>query len=66
MEHDDLLTAKQLAIRLGVSPRTVNTWQCAGKIPVIRLTPKVLRYDLKKVVTALEQRQEVTGARHAR
>ena len=45
MDHD-LLTAEQLAERLGVKPRTVKEWLRAGLIPAARLTPKVIRYDL--------------------
>ena len=55
----DLLTAEQLAARLGVKPRTVKAWLQAGLIPAIRLTPKVIRFDLDKVVSALEQRQTI-------
>ncbi len=60
MAHD-LLTAEQLAERLGVKPRTVKDWQRDGKIPATRLTPKVIRYDLEQVVTVLKQREEATG-----
>jgi excisionase family DNA binding protein len=49
MEHD-LLTAEQLAERLGVKSRTVKEWLRAGIIPATRLTPKVIRYDLEQVV----------------
>ena len=64
MEHD-LLTAEQLAKRLQVKPRTVKEWLRAGIIPAARLTPKVFRYDLQQVVTALEQRQEAMGVSDA-
>ena len=64
MEHD-LLTAEQLAERLGVKPRTVKEWLRTRIIPATRLTPKVIRYDLEQVVTALEQRQEATGGKDA-
>ena len=57
---NDLLTAKQLAERLRVKPRTVKDWEHAGLIPAIRLTPKVIRYDLEQVVSALKRRQEAT------
>jgi excisionase family DNA binding protein len=60
MDHD-LLTAEQLAERLGVKPRTIREWFRAGLIPASRLTRKVIRYDFGQVVTALEQRQEAGG-----
>ena len=63
--YDDLLTAGQLAQRLGVKPRTVRNWLRAGLIPATRLTPKVIRYDLQQVVTALKQRQEAKGVSDA-
>ena len=62
---NDLLTAEQLAERLGVKPRTVKVWLRAGLIPATRLTPKVIRYDLEQVVTVLKQRQEATGVDRA-
>jgi len=64
MDHD-FLTAKQLAERLGVKPRTVQEWLRAGLIPATRLTPKVIRYDLDQVVAALNQRQEAKGLNDA-
>lgn len=64
MEHD-LMTAEQLAERLGVKPRTIRGWMRAGIIPSTRLTPKVIRFDLEQVVTALKQRQAATEVRDA-
>ena len=62
---DDLLTAEQLAKRLGISPRTVKGWLQAGHIPATRLTPKVIRYELDDVVAALKERQEAKGVGNA-
>lgn len=59
--NSDLLRATQLAERLGVKPRTVNAWRRAGIIPATRLSPKVIRYELEKVVNALEERQARMG-----
>ena len=55
--EQDLMTADQLAQRLGVKPSTVKSWLRAGLIPASRLTSKVIRYDMKEVVTALEERE---------
>ena len=55
--ENDLLTAEQLADRLGVQPRTVSHWLRAGLIPAKRLTPKVIRYSLDDVVASLQARQ---------
>ena len=59
----DLLTADELAKRLKVQPSTVRRWHRDGKIPSVRLTPKVVRFDLGAVLDALTsdgQGQEVT------
>ena len=58
---NDLLTAEQLADRLGVKPSTVKQWSRDGLIPANRLTPKVIRYDLDAVVASLEERQTAQG-----
>ena len=55
--QNDLLTAEQLADRLGVKPRTVRQWSLDGLIPAKRLTPKVIRYSLDDVVASLQKRQ---------
>ena len=56
--NDDLLTAEQLAKKLGVKPDTVRKWHRAGLIPASRLTPKVIRYNLDVVVNTLKNRQQ--------
>jgi excisionase family DNA binding protein len=57
MSTDQLLTAEQLADRLSVKPGTVSQWRRAGKIPAIRLSPKVVRFNLQAVVDALAERE---------
>lgn len=64
--RNDLLTGEQLAERLGVKPRTVKQWLHAGFIPAIRLTPKVIRYNLDNVVEALQERQASQGGKNAK
>ena len=51
----ELVDAKGLAER----PRTVKEWLRTGRITAKRLTPKVIRFDLGQVVTALKEHQEV-------
>jgi excisionase family DNA binding protein len=53
--HDDLLTATELANRLRVKPSTVLDWQRAGRIPAVRLSHKILRFNLGEVVAALKR-----------
>jgi DNA-binding transcriptional MerR regulator len=64
--NDDLLTAEQLAKKLGVKPDTVRKWHRAGLIPASRLTPKVIRYNLDVVVNTLKNRQQSRGSYDAR
>lgn len=47
------LTADQLANRLQVRRRTVVGWVKAGLIPVIRPSPKIIRFDVDAVAWAL-------------
>jgi len=54
VDHDALLTADELAGRLGVKPGTIREWHRAGRIPSRRLSRKVLRFDLTAVLSALE------------
>jgi excisionase family DNA binding protein len=49
----ELVTARELAKRLRVSPETVRMWTRRGLIPVLRLSPKVIRYNAEAVVAAL-------------
>jgi excisionase family DNA binding protein len=63
--NNELLTAEQLAVQLGVKPRTVKAWLQAGLIPATRLTAKVIRYDLNDVVAALKESQDAKGANDA-
>ena len=51
-----LLTAEELAERLRVRPNTVKAWARDGRIPAIRLSPKIIRFDLDEVVEALRRR----------
>jgi len=49
----ELLTARELAKRLRVSPETVRAWARRGCIPTLRLSPKVIRYSAEAVLAAL-------------
>jgi excisionase family DNA binding protein len=59
--RDDLLTAAELADRLRVKPSTILEWQRSGRIPSIRLSHKVLRFDLDAVLTALRRHTSGEG-----
>jgi excisionase family DNA binding protein len=51
---EELMTAAELAARLGVKPGTIHGWHRKGKIPARRLSHKVLRFNLAEVLAALE------------
>jgi excisionase family DNA binding protein len=53
--QDDCLTATELAERLRIKPSTVLDWQRTGRIPSIRITSKVLRFNLGDVMAALKR-----------
>ena len=54
----EMMTADEVAEKLRVRPGTVRGWAREGLIPVIRLTSKVVRFDLEKVVESLAEKQE--------
>lgn len=41
----DYLTADELALKLRLAPDTVREMARRGKIPSIRISPKVIRFD---------------------
>lgn len=61
----ELMTARELAKRLRVSPETVRAWARRGYIPTLRLSPKVIRYNAEAVLAVLAERAEKgEGVRH--
>ena len=60
---DGLLTAADLAARLGIRPATVHEWYRKGRIPGRKLSPKVLRFDLADVLAKLAPSAEKGVAR---
>lgn len=58
MTHLDktrLLTAREIAFRLGVAPTTVARWAREGAIPCQRLSPRCVRYDLQAVLAVVAE-----------
>jgi excisionase family DNA binding protein len=62
--REEFLTARQLAEVLQVSESTVRRLARDGRIPCVRLTPRLLRFNLKAVCRALDGGD--TTARHKR
>jgi excisionase family DNA binding protein len=52
--REEFLTARQLAEVLQVSESTVRRLAREGRIPCVRLTPRLLRFKLKAVYRALD------------
>jgi excisionase family DNA binding protein len=50
----EFLTARQLAEVLQVSESTVRKLAREGRIPVVRLTPRLARFNLQSVMRALD------------
>ncbi len=61
MDQTALLTAVELATKIGVRPDTVKLWARKGMIPAIRISPKVIRFDLSAVLAALQARPDSRG-----
>ena len=51
--REEFLTARQLAAILQVSERTVQRLAREGRIPAIRITPRIIRFHLQAVCHAL-------------
>jgi excisionase family DNA binding protein len=48
-----LLSKRELAAALNVSERTIDNWVAQKRIPRLRLSSRLIRYDLHKVEAAL-------------
>lgn len=52
---EKLLSAEELAARLGIKPSTVRTWSRSGKIPTVVLSSQRKRFDWEDVLKALKK-----------
>jgi predicted DNA-binding transcriptional regulator AlpA len=48
-----LVNKRQVAATCGVSERTVDEWLAKKMIPQLRLSARLIRFDLSKVLAAL-------------
>jgi hypothetical protein len=58
----DLLTDEQLALLLGVEPRTLRLWRNTRGLPHIKVTSKVIRYRRSDVDSWLDHQRTVIAA----
>lgn len=64
MNHDKLVTAEDLGRRLSVRASTIRRWAREGRIPAVRPTSRVIRFDLRAALDALrELRLQADGDR---
>jgi excisionase family DNA binding protein len=61
----EFLTARQLAVFLQVSETTVHRLAREGRIPAVRLTPRLVRFHLPAVLEALDGQTGKSKRRHA-
>jgi len=52
-----LVTVDTLAKRYGLSPKTVYRWSENGKLPVIKLSAKCIRFPLAECDALIEKRR---------
>ncbi len=55
MKDTTLLTAAELAQEIKVGRRTIGAWTSARKIPALKLGRRCIRYDLARVLEALNK-----------
>jgi len=64
--EEELLTGEQLAKKIIVSELTIERWRRKGRIPIIWLGHRTIRYRLSEVVAALQQAANTPKAREFR
>jgi excisionase family DNA binding protein len=64
--REEFLTARQLAAVLQVSESTVRRLAREGRIPSVRLTPRLIRFNLKAVYRVLDGDSNSRQARRRR
>ena len=47
------LSKQELALVIGVSPRTIDNWIAQKRIPFIRLSARLIKFNLERVKAAL-------------
>jgi excisionase family DNA binding protein len=47
------LSKQELALAVGVSPRTIDNWMAQKRIPFLRLSARLIKFNLDRVKAAL-------------
>ena len=58
---DRLLTVRELAERLGISPGTAYHWLSQGRLPCVRFSSRCVRFREVDVQKMLEQLRQATS-----
>ena len=66
MATNTLHDSHQLGLRLGVRSETIRSWARQGRIPCIRITGKVIRFDWEDVLAALREAPRQSDPRDPR
>ena len=53
----ELLTKEELAERLKLTTRTIDTMIAQGRLPCLKLSPRTVRFHWSDVMAALNQRR---------
>lgn len=54
-----LIKKKELAVRLSVSPRTIDEWARKRKIPYLQISDRFYLYEFEAVLAALKRNYQV-------
>jgi excisionase family DNA binding protein len=58
---NDWVTAKELAHRMRVTPDTIKAWSREGRIPSVRVSARVLRFNVAEVMAAIRAKGASNG-----
>ena len=50
-----IVTAEELAEQLSLKPKTIHDWARQGKIPSLRISPKVIRFEMEAVLAVIKR-----------
>jgi len=59
------LSKQELALAIGVSPRTIDSWMAEKRIPFLRLSSRLIKFNRERVIAALSRYEvkEIGGQR---